>query len=68
MNQWSLTCAIAAQQQASELVEKSTGIERSRELAIGQAELACQAVMQFAPSPARDALVRLAQMVVYRSK
>ncbi|GAB9464856.1 Solanesyl diphosphate synthase [Globisporangium polare] len=53
---------------ASELVEKSTGIERSRELAIGQAELACQAVMQFAPSPARDALVRLAQMVVYRSK
>uniref|UniRef100_K3X305 Solanesyl diphosphate synthase n=1 Tax=Globisporangium ultimum (strain ATCC 200006 / CBS 805.95 / DAOM BR144) TaxID=431595 RepID=K3X305_GLOUD len=53
---------------ASELVEKSTGIARSRELAIGQAELACQAAMQYAPSPARDALVRLAQLVVYRSK
>ncbi|KAF4317172.1 hypothetical protein BBO99_00006766 [Phytophthora kernoviae] len=53
---------------ASELVEKSTGIARSKALAIGQAELACQAVMQFAPSPERDALVRLAQLVVYRSK
>ncbi|KAJ0396011.1 hypothetical protein P43SY_009741 [Pythium insidiosum] len=41
---------------ASELVEKSTGIARSKALAIGQAELACQAVMQLAPSPARDAL------------
>ncbi|GLD99048.1 hypothetical protein PINS_up007766 [Pythium insidiosum] len=53
---------------ASELVEKSTGIARSKALAIGQAELACQAVMQLAPSPARDALVRLAQLVVDRSK
>jgi geranylgeranyl pyrophosphate synthase len=54
--------------QATELVEKSTGIEKSMALAIGQAELACQAAMQLAPSPARDALVRLAQLVVYRSK
>lgn len=54
--------------QASELVEKSTGIERSKALAIGQAELAAQAAMQFAPSPERDAMVRLAQRVVYRSK
>lgn len=54
--------------QATELVEKSTGIEQSMALAIGQAELACQAAMQLAPSPARDALVRLAQLVVYRSK
>ncbi|KAL4156761.1 hypothetical protein PRNP1_005787 [Phytophthora ramorum] len=53
---------------ASELVEKSTGIARSKALAIGQAELAAQAAMQFAPSPERDALVRLAQRVVYRSK
>ncbi|KAJ8575414.1 hypothetical protein ON010_g3794 [Phytophthora cinnamomi] len=53
---------------ASELVEKSTGIERSKALAIGQAELAAQAAMQFAPSPERDAMVRLAQRVVYRSK
>jgi geranylgeranyl pyrophosphate synthase len=53
---------------ASELVEKSTGIERTQELAIQQAELACQAVMQYAPSQARDALIRLAQLVVYRSK
>ncbi|RLN47200.1 hypothetical protein BBJ28_00004141 [Nothophytophthora sp. Chile5] len=54
--------------QATELVEKSTGIARSKALAIGQAELACQAAMQFAASPERDALVRLAQLVVYRSK
>jgi geranylgeranyl pyrophosphate synthase len=54
--------------QASELVEKSTGIARSTELAIGQAELAAQAAMQLAPSPERDAMVRLAQLVVYRSK
>ncbi|CEG40354.1 geranylgeranyl diphosphate synthase [Plasmopara halstedii] len=53
---------------ASELVEKSTGIARSRAMAIGQAELAAQAAMQFAPSPERDAMVRLAQKVVYRSK
>ncbi|KAE8913201.1 hypothetical protein PF005_g22854 [Phytophthora fragariae] len=53
---------------ASKLVEKSTGIERSKALAIGQAELAAQAAMQFAPSPERDAMVRLAQRVVYRSK
>ncbi|TYZ62568.1 hypothetical protein PybrP1_004769, partial [[Pythium] brassicae (nom. inval.)] len=44
---------------ASELVEQSTGIEKSRVLAVGQAELACQAAMQFAPSPARDALAAL---------
>ncbi|RLN50641.1 hypothetical protein BBJ28_00003962 [Nothophytophthora sp. Chile5] len=54
--------------QYAALVEKSTGIARSKALAIGQAELACQAAMQFAPSPERDALVRLAQLVVYRSK
>ena len=54
--------------QASELVEKSTGIVRSKALAIDQAELAAQAAMQFAPSPERDAMVRLAQLVVYRSK
>ncbi|KAI9990937.1 hypothetical protein PInf_018554 [Phytophthora infestans] len=53
---------------ASELVEKSSGITRSKALAIGQAELAAQAAMQFAPSPERDAMVRLAQKVVYRSK
>ncbi|KAG7383853.1 Decaprenyl-diphosphate synthase subunit 1 [Phytophthora pseudosyringae] len=53
---------------ASELVEKSTGIARSKALAIGQAELAAQAAMQLAPSPERDAMVRLAQKVVYRSK
>ncbi|CAH0491942.1 unnamed protein product [Peronospora farinosa] len=53
---------------ASELVEKSTGIARSKALAIGQAELAAQVVMQLAPSPERDAMVRLAQLVVFRSK
>ncbi|CAH0514148.1 unnamed protein product [Peronospora belbahrii] len=53
---------------ASELVEKSTGIARSKSLAIDQAELAAQVAMQFTPSPERDAMVRLAQMVVYRSK
>uniref|UniRef100_A0AAV1VHL8 Uncharacterized protein n=1 Tax=Peronospora matthiolae TaxID=2874970 RepID=A0AAV1VHL8_9STRA len=53
---------------ASELVTKSTGIVRSKALAIGQAELAAQAAMQFAPSSERDAMVRLAQLVVDRSK
>lgn len=53
---------------ASELVEKSTGIARTKAMAIEQAELACEAIMQYSPSPARDALVRLAQLVVFRSK
>lgn len=53
---------------ATELVDKSTGIEQSMALAVNQAELACQAAMQLAPSSERDALVRLAQLVVYRSK
>ncbi|OQR98334.1 hypothetical protein ACHHYP_08763 [Achlya hypogyna] len=53
---------------AAELVEKSVGLQKSKDLAIIQAELAILAVMQYPPSPARDALVKLAQLVVTRSK
>ncbi|EQC33189.1 hypothetical protein SDRG_09173 [Saprolegnia diclina VS20] len=53
---------------AADLVEKSVGLQKSKDLAIIQAELAILAIMQYPPSPARDALVKLAQLVVTRSK
>ncbi|RHY28204.1 hypothetical protein DYB32_006146 [Aphanomyces invadans] len=53
---------------AADLVEKSVGLQKSKDLAIAQAELACQAAHQFSPSPARDALVKLAQLVITRTK
>ncbi|OQR92468.1 hypothetical protein THRCLA_08695 [Thraustotheca clavata] len=53
---------------AAELVEKSVGLQKSKDLAIIQAELAILAILQYPPSPARDALVKLAQLVVTRSK
>ncbi len=52
---------------AAALVEKSVGLQKSKELAFIQAELACHAILEFEPSPARDALVKLAQLVVTRS-
>nr|CCA17241.1 conserved hypothetical protein [Albugo laibachii Nc14] len=54
--------------QAYELVCQSSGIQKTKDLAIDQANLACDAILQFAASPARDALVRLAQCIVIRSK
>ncbi|CCI43552.1 unnamed protein product [Albugo candida] len=54
--------------QAFHLVSKSSGIQKTKELAIDQANLACDAILQFSASPARDALVRLAQCIVNRSK
>ncbi|CAK4078977.1 unnamed protein product [Aphanomyces euteiches] len=53
---------------AADLVGKSVGLQKSQELAIAQAELACQAALQFAPSPARDALIKIAQLVITRTK
>ncbi|RHY52328.1 hypothetical protein DYB34_003112 [Aphanomyces astaci] len=53
---------------AADLVEKSVGLQKSKDLAIAQAELACQAALQFTPSPARDGLVKLAQLVITRTK
>ncbi|KDO22195.1 hypothetical protein SPRG_12691 [Saprolegnia parasitica CBS 223.65] len=52
---------------AATLVKTSTGLEKSKHIAMVQAELAILAILQYPPSPARDALIKLAQLVVTRS-
>ena len=51
---------------ALELVRRSDGIERTKDLAQVYAELAVDAIMQLEPSPHRDSLVHLAYKVVDR--
>ena len=46
----------------------SNGITRSKQLAISQAELACDAMMQLSQSRERDALVNLAYKIINRHK
>ncbi|KAG5191230.1 geranyl-diphosphate synthase [Tribonema minus] len=53
---------------AHELVLRSDGIARARDLAIVQAELAMDAATRLAPSEERDALVALAARVVDRRR
>lgn len=53
-------------EEALQLVEKSDGLARTKDLAVAQADLAMEAAQVFAPSPARDALEHLAYKVVKR--
>jgi geranylgeranyl pyrophosphate synthase len=55
-------------QRAQELVSKSRGIERTKELAEMFCNKAIEAVMKLKPSVARDALIEVAVMVVKRQK
>ena len=52
---------------AVELVHKSDGLTRTKQLAIAHAEAACRHILKLAPSRERNALVELARIVVQRS-
>ena len=52
--------------EALELVNRSAGLQRTKDLAVAQADLATDAIMRLAPSTARDALAHLAYKVVAR--
>jgi solanesyl diphosphate synthase len=52
--------------EALELVNRSAGLQRAKDLAVAQADLATDAIMRLGPSPARDALAHLAYKVVAR--
>lgn len=51
---------------AASCVEASEGIRRTRELAMAYSEQAVDAAMRLEPSAERDALVRIALLVVNR--
>ena len=53
-------------EEALTLVNQSSGLSRAKGLAIAQADLALDAIMQLQPSPARDALAHLAFKIVSR--
>lgn len=53
---------------AERLVRDSDGLRRAKELAVAQAEVAMEAVLTLEDSEFRDALVRLACMVVQRTR
>lgn len=53
---------------ALELINRTDGIERTKQLAICHAEIAMNAILPFTPSIYRDALVQLAYKVVARTK
>ena len=53
-------------EEAFELVQRSSGLARTRDLAQVHAEKAIEAITRLEPSPARDALVALACTVVVR--
>ncbi len=55
-------------QRAIELVEKSNGIQRARDLANACAADAVAAILQLKPSRSRSALIRLADLVLHRDK
>ncbi|CAM9337252.1 unnamed protein product, partial [Phaeothamnion confervicola] len=50
-----------------QLVHESGSIQRTKDIARVQAELATDAVMRLSPSPERDALVNLAYKIVHRN-
>lgn len=52
--------------EALHLVNKSKGLQHTKDLAVAQADLAINAVLQLSPSPAREALAHLAFKVVSR--
>jgi len=47
-------------------VLRSSGLQRTKDLAVAQADLAIDALAALAPSPAKDALAHLAYKVVAR--
>jgi len=53
---------------ARELVEKSKGIERTRQLAAHYSKLAAQSLSSLPPSDARDALLALPDVLLNRSR
>jgi geranylgeranyl pyrophosphate synthase len=53
---------------AHDCVLRSDGIQRAKDLAVVQAELAMAAALRLAPSPERDGLVALAARVVDRTR
>ena len=53
---------------AIELVECSSGVERTRDLALVQADLAVDALSELPDSDARDALAALAYDIATRCK
>lgn len=54
--------------QTLELVARSEGLARAKDLAQVQAEQAIEAVLGLSPSPAREGLIRLAMLVVNRTR
>jgi geranylgeranyl pyrophosphate synthase len=54
-------------EEALRLVDMSDGIDRTRALAVAYSERSVNAVMQMAPSPARDSLAQLAWKVAHRT-
>ena len=54
-------------ERAMKMVKSSGGIARSKELALHHSALAIESANMFGQSPARDALIQLAKMVVSRS-
>ena len=53
---------------ARELVMKSSGIEKSQQLASKYSQIAAKAAMRLPPSSARDALIKLTNTVTHRRK
>lgn len=53
-------------EQACEMVTSSNGLEKTRSLALGHAQMALDAVAHFKPSPERDALAAVVKRVVSR--
>ena len=54
--------------EASTCVHNSSGVQRTKDLALAYAEHAIEAVMQLKPSTERDALANLALRVVFRTR
>lgn len=59
---------VCAMLQTLELVARSEGLARAKDLAQVQAEQAIEAVLGLSPSPAREGLIRLAMLVVNRTR
>ncbi len=52
--------------QAVQCVQRSSGLTRTRQLAIAHAEAAARQILKLAPSKERDSLVELARIIVTR--
>ncbi|TFJ87238.1 hypothetical protein NSK_001570 [Nannochloropsis salina CCMP1776] len=54
-------------ERALDLVQRSDGLKKAKDLALVQAEQAMEAALTMNPSPARDGLIKLASLVVNRT-